>query len=107
MSFGNARAKANAHIPAHIQARRAEEPFSLRRGLDSVQFFFKLSITSYLLRFASETTKATLLGRPRIGCYAASGLACAPPIEGWVVAAPVRDEPDRVAQPFRCRLGAG
>jgi hypothetical protein len=31
----NAQAKANADIPALIQARRAEESFSLRRGLDS------------------------------------------------------------------------
>src|SRR5689334_6861333 len=58
--LANAHAKANADIPALIQARRAEESFSLRRGLDSSYVFFKLGITSGLRSvFASETTKAT------------------------------------------------
>jgi hypothetical protein len=34
----------------------------------------------------SERTKATLLGRPRLACYAASGLARMPPSEGLDVA---------------------
>jgi hypothetical protein len=31
---------------------------------------------------ASQTMKATQLGRPRLACYAAMGLACMPPSEG-------------------------
>src|SRR5262245_36816440 len=57
--------------------------------------------------FASETTKATLLDRPRVGCYAARELACAPPIEGRVVAAKARDEHGRIARPLRRHLRVG
>ena len=34
-------------------------------------------------------------------------LACAPPIEGWAVAGPVRDVHGRATRPFRRRPGAG
>ena len=49
-----------------ISAPSAEESFSLRRGLDSIWSFFKLSITSLRSGIASETTKATLLGSPSV-----------------------------------------
>jgi hypothetical protein len=46
----------------------SEGPFSLGRGLDTNQLCFKLGITFSVdfHSFASETTKATRLGRPRV-----------------------------------------
>jgi hypothetical protein len=51
-----------------ISIATSEGPFSLGRGLDTIQLCFKLGITFFVdFRFlASETTKATRVGRPRV-----------------------------------------
>jgi hypothetical protein len=59
-------AKATANSAASFSALGgAGGPFSLRRGLDSDQSLFKLSITFVFRSICLKTKKATLLGRPR------------------------------------------
>jgi hypothetical protein len=71
----------------------AQRSLSLSGGA-SIQIFrfFKLSITSsFFVVFASETTKATLLCRPRKGASVTlEVLATAPPIEGGDVLEPAQ-----------------
>ena len=77
-------AKAHACISASFCTPTRRGSFSLRRGLNSdlalpqAEHHLLLSIP----RFASKTTKATRLGRPRWSCYAASRLAHTPLCEG-------------------------
>jgi hypothetical protein len=85
-SSRNWQAKADAYSPCAISARNAEESFSLRRGLDSTQSFFKLSITSW--SGPPEQQKATHWGRPRLASMRSSRLARIPPSEGYDVVEP-------------------
>jgi hypothetical protein len=59
--FGNSECKSSGVLRSvFTTGRNGWELFSLRRGLESSYVFFKLGITSAVVRFASETTKATL-----------------------------------------------
>ena len=49
-----AHAKADAIVPALIKRQRAEESFSLRRGLECSYVFFKLGITSGLVDLSAK-----------------------------------------------------
>jgi len=65
---GNAHAKAGAYSANAFPARGCRESFSLRRGLDSIQSCFKLSITfCSKLSGRLSTKKATRFGSPSSG----------------------------------------
>ncbi len=67
---GNVHAKAGAYSAVGFPALGCRESFSLRRGLDSIQSCFKLSITFWsTLSGRLPTKKATRLGRPRLACF--------------------------------------
>src|SRR5215467_13487999 len=77
------------HFLRHFQ-RQAPSDLSLSGGASiRTKILFKLSITSgSCVEVASETKKATRLGRPRLARYAARNLARIPPSEGQDVSAP-------------------
>jgi len=84
----NAQAKAGVYSAIAFPARGCRESFSLRRGLDSIQSCFKLSITfCSKLSGRPPTKKATRFGSPSSGLlFAARDLAQGAPSEGYDVA---------------------
>jgi hypothetical protein len=69
--------------------RSVAGPFSLRRGLESVQLFFNLRITWFLCRWIwLRNDEGDPLGRPRSSPYAARGLARTPLGEGGGIGVP-------------------
>src|SRR5215468_5295838 len=87
------RQKQPSNIQRQLPRSAGRGPFSLRRGLDSVLGFLTLSITSLVLLICLQTTKATPLGVALASsCYAARGLAGAPPSEGLAIAGPQQAE---------------